>query len=143
MGIHDLMIHDYGPGRQIFTFHAEVNEDINLLYAHDIVDFMERDMQKHFGCIVTIHLDPISVGNEKVDKMKKIAEECAWEIDRDFTIHDFRITYSEQNVNMIFDLCIPVDSKYDEREAEILVQNLICSKDEKYHAVIHAEHPFI
>ncbi len=141
IGIHDLMVHDYGPGRKFFTFHAEVPEDSNLLYAHEVIDRVEQDMQNHFGGIVTVHLDPIAVGNKKVDEMRRVAEEAAREIDSSFTIHDFRVTNNEKH--MIFDLCIPTDSKYKDEEAAALVAECISRKYPKYHAVIRAEHPYI
>ena len=142
IGIHDLMVHDYGPGRKIITLHAEVPETSDLVGIHDIIDTMEREMQEEFSCIATIHMDPISVGDEKVDAMRKIAEECALEIDPSFTIHDFRVTGGNCN-NLIFDLCIPTDSKYHDAQAAALVAQRISEKHPECRAVIRPEHPFI
>lgn len=142
VGIHDLMVHDYGPGRKIITLHAEVPENETMVDIHDIIDTMERDMQKEFSCIATIHMDPISVGDEKVDAMRRIAEECAKEVDPSFTIHDFRVTGGNCN-NLIFDLCIPTDTKYHDSEAAALVAERISEKHPECRAVIRPEHPFI
>lgn len=142
IGIHDLMVHDYGPGRKIITLHAEVPENENMVDIHDIIDTMEREMQEEFSCIATIHMDPISVGDEKVDAMRRIAQECALEVDPTFTIHDFRVTGGTCN-NLIFDLCIPTDSKYHDAEAAALVAQHISEKHPECRAVIRPEHPFI
>ena len=143
VGIHDLMVHDYGPGRQIFTLHAEVSEDCDLLHAHEVIDDMERDMQSHFNSIVTIHLDPVAVNNKEVDELRSIAEQCAKEIDSSFSIHDFRMTGSEQNVKLIFDLCIPSSSKHNDDDAASLVEDKIKEKHPDYRCVIRAEHPYV
>lgn len=143
IGIHDVMVHDYGPGRLIVSFHAEVPSDSNFCYAHDVVDCIERDMHDQFGCIVTIHIDPIDVNDERVNEMKKLAEDTAKEVDESFTIHDFRMTYGGKHYNMIFDLSIPTDSKYDDEEAAKLVAERIKEKNPDCFAVIKAEHPFV
>lgn len=142
-GIHDLMIHDYGPGRLVITLHAEINEDCQINHAHEIIDTMEKAMNKRFGAIVTIHLDPLAVNNEQINQMKAFAEKCAVEVDPAFTIHDFRMVYGENFSNLIFDLCIPIDSKYKDEEAAALVAKKISEEKPCCNAVIHAEHPFV
>lgn len=143
VGIHDVMVHDYGPGRQIVSFHAEVPSDSNINYAHDIIDCIERDMQNEYGCIVTIHLDPIEVNDARVNEMRLLAQTTAAEVDPSFTIHDFRMTYGGKHVNMIFDLCIPSDSKLSDEEAAQSVAKRISEKAPDCYAVIKAEHPFV
>lgn len=142
-GIHDLIIHDYGPGRKFISFHAEVPADSDINYAHDVIDCVERDMNEKFGCIVTIHLDPIEMNDARVQEMKKLAEESAAEIDPAFTIHDFRMTSGGKHVNMIFDLQVPSDSKMPTEEAAKRVAERISEKNPDCYAVIKAEHPFI
>lgn len=142
-GIHDLIIHDYGPGRKFISFHAEVPADSDINYAHDVIDCVERDMNEKFGCIVTIHLDPIEMNDTRVQEMKKLAEESAAEIDPAFTIHDFRMTSGGKHVNMIFDLQVPSDSKMPTEEAAKRVAERISEKNPDCYAVIKAEHPFI
>lgn len=142
-GIHDLIVHDYGPGRKFISFHAEVPADSDINYAHDVIDCVERDMNEKFGCIVTIHLDPIEMNDARVQEMKKLAEESAAEIDPAFTIHDFRMTSGGKHVNMIFDLQVPSDSKMPTEEAARRVAERISEKNPDCYAVIKAEHPFI
>lgn len=143
VGTHDLMIHDYGPGRLIITLHAEISEDCEFLHAHEVIDILEKDMQEHFGAIVTIHLDPVAVNNEQVNSLKKLAEECMLAVDKDFTLHDFRIVNAESFTTLLFDLCIPVDSKFNDNEAAELVAEKIREKNPTFKTVIHPEHPFV
>lgn len=143
VGVHDLMVHDYGPGRKIISFHAEVPSDSDINYAHDVIDCIERDMHEKFGCIVTIHLDPIVTGNKEVDEMRRLAEETAKEVDSSFTIHDFRMTSGGKHINLIFDLSVPADCKIPDGEAAQKVAEKISEKNPDCHAVIHPEHPFV
>lgn len=143
IGTHDLMIHDYGPGRLIITLHAEISEECEFNHAHEVIDILEKDMQEHFGAIVTIHLDPIAINNEQVNRLKKLAEECMLEVDNSFTLHDFRIVNAESFTTLLFDLCIPVDSRYKDEEAAELVSAKIKEHDSSFKTVIHPEHPFV
>ena len=143
VGIHDVMVHDYGPGRKIVSFHAEVPSDCNINYAHEIIDDVERDMYEHFQCIVTIHLDPIAVGDEQVNAMRSFAEECAKAVDPTFSIHDFRMTQGETYTNLIFDLVVPTDSAYSVPDAVKAVSQVIKERNENCFAVIRGEHPYV
>ena len=143
VGIHDVMVHDYGPGRKIVSFHAEVPSDTDINIAHEEVDKMERDMHAKFGCIVTIHLDPIVVNDPLVNELRALAGACAKEVNETFTIHDFRMTKGETNINLIFDLVLPADCELCEEEAENAVAEKIREKRPNCFCVIRAEHPFV
>ena len=143
VGIHDVMVHDYGPGRQIMSFHAEIPSDYNVNLAHEIIDQLERDMHQEFGAIVTVHLDPIAVNDVEVNEMRMFAIHCMNEIDETFTLHDFRMTKGDKYTNLIFDLVVPVDCKIDEHEAAKLVADKIKEYNPNCFAVIKAEHPFV
>ena len=143
VGIHDVMVHDYGPGRQIMSFHAEIPSDYDVNLAHEIIDQLERDMYQQFNAIVTVHLDPIAVNDEEVNEMRDFAVRCVKEIDDTFTLHDFRMTKGDKFINLIFDLVVPVDCKTDEHEAAKLVADKIKEYNPNYFAVIKAEHPFV
>ncbi len=143
VGIHDVMVHDYGPGRQIVSFHAEVPSDSDINIAHEEVDTLERDMNKQFGCIVTVHLDPIVVNDPVVDKYKALVETSAKEVDESFSIHDFRLTKGDKNINLIFDLVIPLDSPVNSHDAEKAVVDRIRKDNENVFCVIKVEHPFV
>ena len=143
VGIHDVMVHDYGPGRQIMSFHAEIPSDYDVNLAHEIIDQLERDMYQAFNAIVTVHLDPIAVNDEEVNEMRTFAIRCVKEIDDTFTLHDFRMTKGDRFINVIFDLVVPVDCKTDEHEAAKLVADKIKEYNPNCFAVIKAEHPFV
>ena len=143
IGIHDVMVHDYGPGRQIVSFHAEVSAKSDFSYVHDIIDNIERDLQKKYGYIVTIHLDPIVVDDQKVNEMYAFVKETVKEVDESFSVHDFRMTYGGNHINLIFDLSIPVDSKISDEDAAKEVEDKIRSLRPECNCVIKAEHPFV
>lgn len=143
VGIHDVMVHDYGPGRKIMSFHAEVPSDADINVAHEEIDKMERDMYAEFGCIVTVHLDPIVMNDPLVNELRELCQGCAKEVDETFSIHDFRMTKGESTVNLIFDLVLPVDCKLCEEAAENAVAEKIREKYPNCFCVIHAEHPFV
>lgn len=142
-GIHDIMVHDYGPGRKIISFHAEVPADSNICKAHDIIDRMEQDIFEKFGCITTIHMDPIVVDNEEINEMKKYTEEVVKSINEKFSIHDFRMTDGGERINLIFDLVIPTDEKLEVDEVISKIRDEIHKKNDKYYAVIKPEHSYI
>ena len=143
VGIHDVMVHDYGPGRQIVSFHAEVPSDSDINVAHEDVDKMERDMHEKFGCIVTVHLDPLVVDDPLVNDLRSLAESAAKCVDEQFSIHDFRMTKGETNINLIFDLVMPADCKLCAKDAEKQVTEKIKELRPECACVIRVEHPFV
>ena len=143
IGIHDVMVHDYGPGRQIVSFHAEVPSDSDINHAHEEVDQLERDMHEKFGCIVTVHLDPIVMNDPLVNEMHDIAVNAVKTVNPSYTLHDFRMTIGETNVNLIFDLVMPVDCKDCAEHAEQAVKDEIKKRRENCFCVIRVERPFV
>lgn len=143
IGIHDVMVHDYGPGRQIISFHAEVSAKSDFSYVHDVIDNIERDFQKKYGYIVTIHLDPIVVDDEKVNEMYDFVKATVKDVDESFSVHDFRMTYGGNHINLIFDLSIPVDTKMSDEDAAKAVEDKIKSLKPECNCVIKAEHPYV
>ena len=142
-GIHDIMVHDYGPGRKIVSFHAEVPADGDICKVHDIIDQMEQDLFEKFNCITTIHMDPIVVDNKEINDMRDFTEKIVKELNSEFSIHDFRMTDGGKRVNLIFDLVVPRDKEYDKEEIIKNVQQKIHEKDNKYFAVIKVETSYI
>lgn len=143
IGIHDVMVHDYGPGRQIVSFHAEVSADSDINAAHEEVDKLERDMHATFGCIVTVHLDPIVMNDPLVNEMHDVALSAVKEVDESFSLHDFRMTIGENSFNLIFDLVLPADCKTCAEEAEQRVTEKILAQKPNCFCVIRVEHPFV
>ena len=107
VGIHDMIIHDYGPGRLLVSLHAEVRSDGDLLKLHDSVDLAERELSEQLGCEAVIHMDPIAVDDETVNTMKAAVLKrirAAW---NDAAIHDFRMVEGPTHTNLIFDVVVP------------------------------------
>ena len=143
IGIHDVMVHDYGPGRQIVSFHAEISSETDINVAHEEIDQMERDMHEKFGAIVTVHLDPLVTNDPLVNEMHEICKSAVKSVNESFSLHDFRMTKGETNVNVIFDLVIPTDCKIPSEEAENAVAQKIREERPNTFCVIRVEHPFV
>ena len=142
-GIHDIMVHDYGPGRKIVSFHAEVPANCDICKAHDVIDQMEQDIYEEFNCITTIHMDPIVTDDEEINEMRKKTEEIVKEINSEFSIHDFRMTDGGDRINLIFDLVVSPENKINHEELKTMVQQKIHSVNDKYYAVPKIENSYI
>lgn len=118
--IHDLIIHDYGPGRQIISLHAEMPTESgsDIFKLHDIVDNAERRLRQELGCDATIHLDPVAAEDEQTQMLHERMEAALFEINSGLTMHDFRIVPGPTHTNLIFDVVVPYDNKMP--QAEIL-----------------------
>lgn len=130
-GIHDLIVHDYGPGRKFASVHAEIPENSNIVHAHEVIDEVERDVSEKLGIMLVIHMDPVADKDEVVIGLKKLVLETAKEIDETITIHDFRITNGDKKINAIFDMVIR--DNFDENERKKIVDELKKRVSEKDH----------
>jgi len=115
-GIHDLFVHDYGPGRQIISLHAEVSADSDIMMIHDVIDNIENELRTKLGCDATIHMDPIVTNDEHVTAMKQNVLEVIKTIDERLTLHDFRMVDGPSHTNLIFDVVAPFDLKLTDEE---------------------------
>lgn len=118
VGMHDLVIHDYGPGRRMCSFHAEVPEDENIMAAHDAIDHIEREIQEKFGIETTAHMDPIATGDSEVTRLRDQVRDLVKEIDEDMSIHDFRVTRGPLHTNLIFDVVVPHRCRLKDEEIQ-------------------------
>ena len=143
IGIHDLVVHDYGPGRVMISLHAEVNADRNIVEVHDTIDNIEHKINETLGCQCVIHMDPVVVNDPATDRMKRLCVLIAKSVDERFTIHDFRMVKGPSHTNLIFDVVAPFDCKLSEDE----IRNTICAKVESlpgnHYAVIDVDRPFV
>ena len=111
LGIHDLIVHDYGPGRQFASLHIEVPQNVNIVECHEQIDLCEKVVLEQTGVNLVIHMDPIDTDNEVVTNTKNLILKLVKNIDDRLTIHDFRMTpSSNQRTNLIFDVVLPADS---------------------------------
>lgn len=141
LGIHDLIYHDYGPGRAIVSFHAEVPADGNLMETHEMIDHVEREIREKFGIEAVIHMDPIVVDGD-TEEMRTLVESVIKSIHPDASIHDLRIAEWDKIHNVYFDVIVPYGLDISDEEIEKRVKEQIKEKS-GFNAVMHVEHPFI
>ena len=141
VGIHDLMVHNYGPGRVIISLHAEVPAHEDILKSHDVIDCIEADMMKRFRAVACIHMDPVEVGNEAVDRLKVLTETVIGDIDERLSLHDFRVVFGETHTNVLFDVVIPFGYK-DEATLKDEIQRRLRLTDPRLNVVCKLEHQY-
>ena len=143
LGIHDMAVHDYGPGRVMVSLHAEVSGDGNIYELHDLIDRIERELKEKLHCETVIHMDPIDVGNKKTVEMKEEMVKLVKAIDERLTIHDFRMVTGTTHHNMIFDVVIPADFKLSQEELKDIIQKKVWEKWPDYYVVIDVDTAYV
>lgn len=139
-GIHDLIVHEYGPGSIIASVHAEVPDDADIVKIHETVDLTELKISEELGVNIVIHMDPISLNDEKTNNLRDMVISIINKINPEFSIHDFRITDGENRVNLIFDLVVPFDITTKEKAAVInLINQKVKEINNKYKCVIRID----
>ncbi len=136
IGLHDMLVHNYGPGRYIASFHAEVNGDKNIYELHDTIDNIEKRISEELNIQCTIHLDPVAANDPEVNKLKALALECVKTIDEKITLHDFRAVIGVTHTNLIFDVVLPFECKITDAEAKKRISELISNKNNTFFCVI-------
>lgn len=143
IGSHDLIVHNYGPGRSMASIHAEVPSNVEIGKSHAVVDQIERDAQKKLGIFLVIHMDPVDADNPMTVKLKKMAEEILAGLDERLSLHDFRIVDAGNQINIIFDLVVPREyTKVRQDELKQKIYQKIREQDSRYFCVITAECSF-
>ena len=145
-GIHDLIVHDYGPGRIFASVHAEVYENIPPMKSHEIIDELEVKVEKELGIIMVIHLDPVACGSEETEKAKRNLSEIIADLGGNYSFHDLRITEGEHRINVIFDLVLLDNYNLTDKERDLLSEKISLAmkeRDERYVSVIKIEHNYI
>ena len=143
MNIHDLIVHDYGPGRLMVSLHAEVPGDGDIFELHDAIDTAEYELESKLGCDAVIHMDPVSPDGTKTAHMRGELAEAAKAIDPRLSIHDFRIVDGPTHTNVIFDAVLPNDSALTEDEARSALETLVHSLWKNSHPKVHIDRPFV
>lgn len=139
IGIHDLIVHNYGPGRVLISLHAEVPADGKLLELHDMIDTIEHELRDLLNCHAVIHMDPVCVGDEETARLKQLAENCIHSISPFLTLHDFRIVSGPTHTNLIFDTVAPYDFPLSDRELAEQIKERIHEENPSYFAVIEID----
>ena len=141
IGVHDLMIHNYGPGRLVLSLHAEVSCHEDMMRSHDLIDCVERELSRKYRAIACIHMDPVDSGNEEVEALKITVETILEDIDPRLTMHDFRVVFGETHTNLIFDVVAPFDFK-DEASVKAELQRRVTVVNPHLFTVVTVEHSF-
>lgn len=142
IGLHDLIVHDYGPGRCIISLHAEISDKEDILKAHDKIDLVEKELERKFNCLATIHMDPIASDDEYTLSLKEQIVSSLLSINKDFSVHDFRVVQGETHTNVIFDLVVPYDCKEKNEIIRRKSTEVIQLIDSKLNPVICIEKPY-
>lgn len=142
LGVHDLMVHNYGPGRQMISVHTEIPDTMNINDAHELVDKVEQLLSVKYNCHAVIHMDPIVVGNEKIDELKKQVRNIVKSLDNSFDIHDFRMVDGTNSSNLIFDITRTAGSKLTDKEILDYVKNEVKKIDKKYSVIAVVEQSY-
>lgn len=143
VGVHDLIVHDYGPGRIMASVHAEVPDNADIVRVHEVIDAIEQKIYRDLDVHIVIHMDPISVNNERTDSIRSTVLEVVTGINKDFTIHDFRLTDGENRINLIFDLVVPCEMTQEERDKTVaLIGQRLAEKDSRYRTVIQVDNAY-
>lgn len=142
-GIHDLIVHDYGPGRCIISLHAEVPADGDLVSLHDVVDTAERELQSSLGCLATIHMDPVVKNDGLTAETKERVAKMVKLIDPSLSIHDFRMVPGPTHTNLIFDALVPFDCKLDREDIRRRIETGVEALDKRFCAVVEIEDGYL
>ena len=142
VGIHDMIIHDYGPGRSMMSLHAEVPAGSDIMEVHDEIDAIERELKAKYRIDASIHMDPIVTGDETISRARKMVSELVREVDPAMTIHDFRMTSGPRHRNLIFDVVVPYSVKSADDEVRWEIERKIRAADPGSFAVIQIDRAY-
>lgn len=141
--IHDLVLHDYGPGRRMASLHAEVSYEVDILEAHDVIDNIEKRLAKELQYEVTIHMDPVVTDDEELKDARNMVEALVHEENEKWKIHDFRMVRGNTHTNLIFDLVVALEDMSSADEIETMMKKKIHENNSHYYAVITVEQSYV
>ena len=139
LGIHDLIVHDYGPGRVMISLHAEVSASENVLELHDEIDNVEKELRETLGCEAVIHMDPIVTDDGVTEETREKVSSLVHCIDDAVTIHDFRMVAGPTHTNVIFDAVVPFNFRLTDEEVAEKIKTAVRTLDGNYYAVVNVE----
>ena len=143
LGIHDLLLHDYGPTKQFVSFHAEIDSKMDFLDAHEMIDDLEEKLNKKYNLNVSIHMDPILIGDKETEEIKNEVLNILAKLDSSLRIHDFRIVSSKGHVNVLFDIVLPYECKLSQQEILSLFNSAFANREKRYFFKITFDTPYI
>ncbi|MBR4609804.1 MAG: cation transporter [Erysipelotrichaceae bacterium] len=143
LGIHDLILHDYGPGHRFMSLHCEVDAAVPIMETHDMIDNIEVEILNKYKILTTIHMDPIDTSDEQVLKLREEVREAVKRVDPSYNIHDFRIVKGVTHTNLVFDVLIPAEDKIDHETLKKSIFEEVSKIDPSYRCVIQVDHSFV
>ena len=141
-GFHDLLIHSYGDYHTYASVHVEVEEKMSLLKAHEIMDKIEKAVEKKGNIYLTIHVDPLDMNDEIKNELHQKVKAALKMFDKDLSFHDFRVVVTKKSIKMIFDIIVPYEKTYHQKEILAFLHKALDEKDKKYYFSVRIEHPF-
>ena len=142
VGIHDMIIHDYGPGRSMMSLHAEVPAGSDIMEVHDEIDAIERELKAKYRIDASIHMDPIVTGDETISRARQMVAGLVREVDPAMTIHDFRMTSGPRHRNLIFDVVVPYSVRQSDEAVRREIERKIRAADPNSFAVIQIDRAY-
>lgn len=142
LGVHDIIVHDYGPGRRMISLHAEVPARGELLELHSQIDHVERELRERLGCEAVIHMDPVATDDGVTQQLRRRVEELVRCIDNEITIHDFRLTRKGKQTDLVFDAAVPFHFRLSDQEVEEKIKKAVQVLDESFRAVVRVERSY-
>ena len=142
LGIHDLIVHDYGPGRVMISLHAEVPANEDVLALHDEIDNVEKELQEKLGCAAVIHMDPVVTDDGVTEETRRRVQTLVHCIDDAIDIHDFRMVSGPTHTNLIFDAVVPFGFRLTDEEVEEKIRKAVRALDGNYYAVVNVERSY-
>lgn len=139
LGLHDTVVHDYGPGRIMVSLHAEVSCSEDVLVLHDIIDNIEVKISEELGCEAVIHMDPIDTENDRLNEVRAILSEIVQRVSEKARFHDLRMVPGDTHTNLIFDIVLPLDCEMNEADAKQLISELVSEYNPEYRCVIKVD----
>lgn len=141
LGVHDMMLHNYGPNKIFASAHVEVDSSKDIFETHDHIDNIEREVKENMNIDLVLHMDPVKVNDLETELYRAKVVEAIHQIDPKWGFHDFRIVSGPTHVNLVFDLVIPFEEKYAQEEIEEMLLKHIES-DKKIYLVLTIDHPY-
>ena len=141
LGVHDMMLHNYGPNKIFASAHVEVDSSKDIFETHDHIDNIEREVKENMNIDLVLHMDPVKVNDPETELYRAKVVEAIHQIDPKWGFHDFRIVFGPTHVNLVFDLVIPFEEKYTQEEIEAMLLKYIQS-DKKIYLVLTIDHPY-
>ena len=142
VGVHDLIIHDYGPGRVFASAHAEVPCNIDVMRLHEMIDTAEKRIQARLGITISIHMDPVVIDDEKIEGYKSLLTEILKDYDEEFSFHDFRVIEGRTHVNFVFDLMIPFRYQKSKNTIAEELKEIVAKEHPEINLIMKVEHSY-